>query len=79
MIRTARFTRFIVQLERAAGFTREDTVEQKLGKLRNLLTPAARDDDESELLAALLCPRASHGETAGETGAPHSIGGADER
>ncbi len=45
---------FIVQLERAAGFARDDTVEQKLGKLRKLLTPAARGDDEIELLAELL-------------------------
>ena len=30
---------FIVQLERAAGFARDDTVEQKLGKLRELLCP----------------------------------------
>ena len=27
---------FIVQLERAAGFAREDTVEQKLGKLKGI-------------------------------------------
>jgi class 3 adenylate cyclase/tetratricopeptide (TPR) repeat protein/energy-coupling factor transporter ATP-binding protein EcfA2 len=45
---------FIVQLERAAGFAREDGVEQKLGKLRDLLAPAVRDDDEIELLAELL-------------------------
>ena len=30
---------FITQLERAAGFMRDDTVEQKLGKLRELLAP----------------------------------------
>jgi class 3 adenylate cyclase/tetratricopeptide (TPR) repeat protein len=45
---------FIVQLERAAGFAREDGVEQKLVKLRDLLAPAARGDDEIELLAELL-------------------------
>jgi class 3 adenylate cyclase/tetratricopeptide (TPR) repeat protein len=45
---------FIVQLERAAGFARDDTAEQKLGKLRELLAPAARDSDEIELLAELL-------------------------
>jgi class 3 adenylate cyclase/tetratricopeptide (TPR) repeat protein len=45
---------FIVQLEHAAGFARDDTVEQKLGKLRELLTPAVRDGDEIELLAELL-------------------------
>jgi predicted ATPase len=45
---------FITQLERAAGFTRDDTIEQKLGKLRELLAPGARSDDEIELLAELL-------------------------
>jgi predicted ATPase len=45
---------FIVQLERAAGFARDDTVEEKLGKLRELLVPSARGDDEIELLAELL-------------------------
>jgi class 3 adenylate cyclase/predicted ATPase len=45
---------FIIQLERAAGFTREDTVEEKLGKLRELLVPGGRGDDEIELLAELL-------------------------
>src|SRR5215469_2601925 len=45
---------FIVQLERAAGFERDDTVEQKLGKLRRLLAPGARDDSEIMLLAELL-------------------------
>ena len=45
---------FIIQLERAAGFARDDTVEEKLGKLRGLLAPGARGDDEIELLAELL-------------------------
>ncbi len=45
---------FIVQLERAAGFARDDTVEQKLGKLRGMLAAGARADDEVELLAELL-------------------------
>jgi len=45
---------FIIQLERAAGFTREDTVGEKLGKLRELLVPGGRGDDEIELLAELL-------------------------
>jgi class 3 adenylate cyclase len=45
---------FIIQLERAAGFARDDGVEQKLGKLRELLAPAARGDDEIELVAELL-------------------------
>jgi class 3 adenylate cyclase/tetratricopeptide (TPR) repeat protein len=50
---------FIVQLERAARFAREDTVEQKLGKLRALLAPDARGDDEIALLAELLSLRNS--------------------
>jgi class 3 adenylate cyclase len=45
---------FIVQLERAAGFARDDTAIQKLGKLRGLLASGARGDDEIELLAELL-------------------------
>jgi class 3 adenylate cyclase/predicted ATPase len=44
----------IVQLERAAGFARDDTAEEKLGKLRELLGPAARGENEIELLAELL-------------------------
>jgi len=45
---------FIARLERAAGFARDDPVEEKLSKLRELLTPGARGDDEIELLAELL-------------------------
>jgi class 3 adenylate cyclase/predicted ATPase len=45
---------FITQLERAADFARDDTVEQKLGKLRETLASGARSDDEIELLAELL-------------------------
>src|SRR6516165_3595256 len=45
---------FITQLERAAGFARDDAVEEKLGKLRQLLASGARGDDEIELLAELL-------------------------
>ena len=45
---------FMVQLERAAGFAREDTVEEKLRKLRQLLAPATPGADEVELLAELL-------------------------
>jgi class 3 adenylate cyclase/predicted ATPase len=44
---------FIDQLERAAGFARDDTAVQKLEKLRRLLASGA-DDDEIELLAELL-------------------------
>jgi class 3 adenylate cyclase len=45
---------FIVQLERAAGFTRDDMVEAKLGKLRALPWPSARDDKDVALLSELL-------------------------
>jgi class 3 adenylate cyclase/predicted ATPase len=45
---------FITQIERAAGFARDERAEQKLGKLRGLLAPGARGDDEIELLAELL-------------------------
>jgi predicted ATPase len=45
---------FITQLERAADFARDDTAQAKLGKLRELLAPGARGDDEIELLAELL-------------------------
>jgi class 3 adenylate cyclase len=44
----------IAQLERAAGFARDDTVEEKLGKLRALLARGARDESEMALLAELL-------------------------
>jgi len=45
---------FIAQLERAAGFVRDDTVEVRLGKLRALLGPGTRDDDDIALLTELL-------------------------
>jgi class 3 adenylate cyclase len=45
---------FITQLERAAGFARDDTVEERLGKLRALLAPGVRDDDDIALLSELL-------------------------
>ena len=48
------FYPFIVQLERAAGFAREDTVEAKLGKLQALLTPGTRGDNDFALLSELL-------------------------
>ena len=44
---------YIAHLERAAGFGRHDTVEEKLGKLRELLARGARDDDEIALLTEL--------------------------
>src|SRR5258707_2571054 len=45
---------FIAQLERAAGFSRDDTADARLGKLRTLLAPGARDDDDITLLSELL-------------------------
>src|SRR6201997_4785192 len=45
---------FIAQLERAAGFARDDPVEARLGKLRALLAPGTRDDDDIALLSELL-------------------------
>ena len=45
---------FITQLERAAGFERDDTVEEKLQKLRELLAPAKPGADEVQLVAELL-------------------------
>jgi class 3 adenylate cyclase/predicted ATPase len=44
----------IVQLERAAGFARDDTVPARLDKLRALLAPGTRDDDDVALLSELL-------------------------
>jgi class 3 adenylate cyclase/tetratricopeptide (TPR) repeat protein len=45
---------FIAQLERAAGFAHDDTPEQRLGKLADLITPSAPDRDEVTLIAGLL-------------------------
>jgi predicted ATPase/class 3 adenylate cyclase len=45
---------FITQLERAAGFARDDTTEHKVGKFRGLLAPGARGGGEIDLLAELL-------------------------
>jgi class 3 adenylate cyclase len=44
----------IVQLERAAGFGREDSPDQKLAKLSALLAPDADSADELALVAELL-------------------------
>ena len=44
----------IAQLERAAGLAPDDTVEEKLGKLRALLVRGARDENEIALLAEML-------------------------
>jgi class 3 adenylate cyclase len=45
---------FIIQLERAAGFARDDTAETKLGKLRALFVRAIQDDNDISLLTELL-------------------------
>ena len=45
---------FIAQLEHAAGFVRDDAIEDKLGKLRFLLASATLDDDDVALLTELL-------------------------
>jgi class 3 adenylate cyclase/tetratricopeptide (TPR) repeat protein len=45
---------FIAQLGRAAGFAHDDVPEQKLDKLAVLITPGARDRDETTLIADLL-------------------------
>ena len=44
----------IAQLERAAGFARDDSPEAKLAKARDLLSPEEPGDDDFELLAELL-------------------------
>jgi hypothetical protein len=44
----------IAQLERAAGFAREDTPEAKVEKLAALLAPAAPPPEDEALLAELL-------------------------
>ena len=45
---------FIAQLQRAAGFDREDTPGTRLGKLRALLSPASPPDEDVAILAELL-------------------------
>jgi class 3 adenylate cyclase/tetratricopeptide (TPR) repeat protein len=52
---------FIVQLERAAGWDRNDTADERLGKLQRLLVPGARGNDEITLLAELLSLPSSSG------------------
>jgi class 3 adenylate cyclase len=52
---------FIIQLERAAGFARDDAVETKLGKLHALLVPGTRDEDFA-LLSELLSLPSSAGD-----------------
>jgi class 3 adenylate cyclase/predicted ATPase len=45
---------FIAQLERAAGFARDDTADARLGKLQALLALDTPDDDDIVLLSQLL-------------------------
>src|SRR3984893_16116706 len=45
---------FIAQLERAAVFTRDDTVEARLVKLQALLAPGTQDDEDTALFSELL-------------------------
>ncbi len=49
----------VAQLERAARFNREDSVEQRLGKLGDLLDPAPRQPQNVDAIADLLALRAS--------------------
>jgi class 3 adenylate cyclase len=55
---------FIVQLERAAGFARDDTVDARVGKLRALLAPGAPADDDIALLSELLSLPSSAADSA---------------
>jgi class 3 adenylate cyclase len=48
------FYPFIVELERAAGFAREDSAAEKRAKLEALLTPGVRDMTDLTLIAELL-------------------------
>src|SRR5262249_12148970 len=45
---------FIIQLERASGFARDDTPEEKLGKIEALIMGGAAEPDEITLIAELL-------------------------
>jgi predicted ATPase len=45
---------FVIQLERAAGFARDDTPEGKLGKLETLIAGGTVEPDEFTLIAELL-------------------------
>ncbi len=49
----------VAQLERAARFTRDDSVEQRLGKLGDLLDPTPRQPEAVDAIADLLALRAS--------------------
>jgi predicted ATPase len=52
-MRTARSTRFFGQLERAAGFARDDIATMKLGKLEALLGDGAEPGDISLIVETL--------------------------
>src|SRR5262249_40883150 len=45
---------FVIQLERAAGFARDDTPEAKRGKFEALIAGGATEPDEITLIAELL-------------------------
>jgi hypothetical protein len=69
---------FIDQLDRAAGFERDDLPAAKLGKIEALLAHAARADEDVALLADLLslplgerhrCPNSARSERANTGGA----------
>jgi class 3 adenylate cyclase/predicted ATPase len=45
---------FIVQLERAAGFARDDSAEERLAKLNSVLAPGAPGADDIALVSELL-------------------------
>jgi len=45
---------FILQLERAAALTRDDTPDEKRTKLDALLRPGAKDDEDLTLIAELM-------------------------
>ena len=47
----------VAQLERAARFNRDDSVDQRLGKLNDLLDPAPRQQGAVEMIADLLALR----------------------
>jgi tetratricopeptide (TPR) repeat protein len=62
----------IAQLERAAGFARDDTSSGKLEKLRAVLAPSATSDDETNLFAELLSLPTCNGVRSPEVGSERS-------
>ena len=63
---------FITQLERTAGFARDDTVEARLDKLRALLASGMRDDDDIALLSCHCDEGCSSGGVRSGCGLRHS-------